>query len=68
MTKFMMAMAVGASALAFAPRPVAAAVCTDDYHKCLNDTWYYTGVSQTMANVECFASYAGCVRDKFLRQ
>lgn len=64
MTKFMLAVMVGASALAFAPQPVAAAECTEEYHKCLNDSWYYDGISQTMADVECFAGYVGCVRTR----
>lgn len=66
MMKFMLAMTVGASALAFGPQPVAAANCTENYNKCLNDSWYYEGVTQTLADIECFAEYAGCVRRKLL--
>lgn len=64
MTKLMIALAVGASALAFTPQDAAAAECTDGYHKCLNDSWHYTGISQTMADIECFAEYVGCVGRK----
>lgn len=64
MTKFMIALTVGASALAFAPQEAAATECTENYNKCLNDTWQYTGFTQVLADVECFAEYVGCVGDK----
>ncbi len=64
MTKLMITLTVGVSALAFAPQEAAATDCTDGYHQCLNDTWHYTGISQTMADMECFAEYVGCVGRK----
>lgn len=64
MTKLMITLMVGASGLAFAPQEAAASDCTDGYYGCLNDTWHYTGVAQTMADIECFAEYVGCVGSK----
>lgn len=65
MMKFMIAVAVGVGALAFAPQPVAAdAECTRQYNQCLNDSWDLEGWSQTMADIECFAEYTGCVAKK----
>lgn len=64
MSKLMIALTVGASALAFAPQEAAASDCTDGYNECLNDTWHYTGITQTLADIECFAEYIGCVGSK----
>jgi hypothetical protein len=66
MTKFALTLVVAASALTFAPGPAAAADCTKQYVKCLNDTWYYTGMLKEMADLECSAEYAGCVAKKWL--
>lgn len=66
MTKVLAGLAIAASAVAFAPQPVAAASCTQQYTKCLNDTWFYTGELQRMADLECSAEYAGCVAKKWL--
>ena len=65
MIKLTMVLALAASALAFVPQPVAAAECTQNYVKCLNDTWYYDGVLQDMADMECSTSYAGCIAKKW---
>lgn len=62
MTKMMMIAMIAGSALALGPGPVAAADCTRQYTKCLNDTWDLKGALQVMADVECFAEYTGCVR------
>lgn len=64
MTKLMIMLAMAASAVTFVPQPVAAADCTDQYVKCLNDTHDLTGWVQVMADVECFAEYTGCVASK----
>lgn len=66
MRKLVLTLAMAASAVAFAPGPAAAASCTDAYVKCLNDSWYYDAVLQSMADVECSAEYAGCVARKWL--
>lgn len=62
MTKLMLVLAIAGSAMTLAPQPVAASGCTDDYVKCLNDTHALQVVLRTMADVECFADYIGCVR------
>lgn len=65
MIKLTMVLALAAGALAFVPQPVAAAGCTQGYVQCLNDTWYYEGTLQEMADLECSTSYAGCVAKKW---
>jgi hypothetical protein len=62
MTKLILTAGLVAVAAAFAPQPVAADTCTDNYEKCLNDTWDKEGVSRFLADIECFAGYVGCVR------
>lgn len=44
----------------------AATSCTATYEKCLNDTWDMKGVAQYLANLECGARYAGCIRQAIL--
>lgn len=61
MSKLMLILAVAASAVTLAPVPAAAAPCTDAYMSCLNDSYQLKGVLRTMADIECFASYTGCV-------
>ena len=62
MKKLMLALAVTAGAMTAAPQP-AHAECAADYAKCLNDTWYYSGMLKKMADVSCFAAYVGCLRN-----
>ncbi len=66
MTKLVMALALAAGALTFAPGQAAAADCTKQYVKCLNDSYLYEGSLQHMADLECSAEYAGCVVKKWL--
>lgn len=67
MTKLVLTLVLAAGAIPFIPQPVAAeASCTDQYVKCLNDTWYYEGTLQHMADMECSMEYAGCVARKWL--
>ncbi|MEJ2504047.1 MAG: hypothetical protein P8177_12185 [Gemmatimonadota bacterium] len=66
MTKLILMLAIAGSAVAFVPQPAAAAACTDGYVKCLNDSYYLTGVLQKMSDVDCFAEYVGCVRRSLL--
>lgn len=40
----------------------AAKTCVDVYEQCLNDTWDTSGLSRYLANLECAARYAGCLR------
>ncbi|HEY0808770.1 MAG TPA: hypothetical protein VGD49_01365 [Longimicrobiales bacterium] len=44
--------------------PIAAnaATCVDIYQQCLNDTWNTSGLTRILADIECGAKYAGCVR------
>jgi hypothetical protein len=66
MTKLMMILAIAGSAVAFVPEPAAAASCTEEYAQCLNDSWALQAALRTLADVECFAEYAGCVRRSLL--
>ncbi len=40
----------------------AAKTCVDVYEQCLNDTWNTSGLTRYLANLECAARYAGCLR------
>jgi len=62
MTKLIVATGIVAVATVFAPQPVAASECVRGYEACLNDTWDTSGWTRVLADVECFASYVGCVR------
>lgn len=64
MTKLILTLTLAAGAVTVAPRPVAAAGCTDEYVTCLNDSYDLTGVLQTMADIECFAGYGACIARK----
>ncbi len=66
MTKLMMGLVIAGSAMTFVPQPVAAASCTEQYAQCLNDSWGLSPMLRTMADIECFAEYSGCVRRKLL--
>lgn len=70
MRKLVAVLTVVAAAVAFAPRPAAAqeAECTDNYVKCLNDSYHLKGLLQVMADVECFADYVGCVAADIVRK
>lgn len=52
--------------VALAPRSVTAqeAGCTNNYTKCMNDSWESTGLIQVMADIECFGDYVTCIRKK----
>jgi hypothetical protein len=52
----MAAFAVGSPAVA------SAATCQDNYYTCLNNTWETRGLARLMADLECGARYAGCMR------
>lgn len=40
----------------------AAKACVDVYQQCLNDTWNTSGLARYLADLECAARYAGCLR------
>lgn len=40
----------------------AAKTCVETYEQCLNDTWNTSGLTRYLANLECAARYAGCLR------
>lgn len=63
MKKLIAVLAMVVATVAFAPPQAAAqeANCTDDYVKCLNDSYQLTGALRLLADVECFADYVGCV-------
>jgi hypothetical protein len=69
MKKLIAVLTLAMATAVMAPRPVAAedGSCTDNYVKCLNDTWYLTGWLQTMADIECFAEYTGCVKRSIMK-
>ncbi len=61
MRKLILTVALSTGAIAAAAPPLHAE-CTANYVRCLNDTWYYSGMLKKMADVSCFASYVGCLR------
>lgn len=61
MTKFIVTAGIVAVATVFAPQSVAAQECVRGYEACLNDTHDTSGWTQTLADIECFAGYVGCV-------
>jgi hypothetical protein len=61
MSKLILMLTVIAGAALVAPSPVAAEDCTREYMQCLNDTYDLDGWLQTLADIECFAIYTGCV-------
>lgn len=67
MIKTMLAVFIGASALVFVPQPVAASSCADAYTRCLNDSYHYDDAMIILADIDCFAEYVGCVREKILK-
>jgi hypothetical protein len=40
----------------------AAKTCVQIFEECLNDTWNTSGISRVLADLECAARYAGCLR------
>lgn len=70
MNKLIAVLTLALATAVMAPRPVAAqhADCTDNYVRCLNDSWELSGWLQTMADVECFADYVGCVRGSIMKK
>jgi hypothetical protein len=40
----------------------AAKSCVDVYQECLNDTWNTSGLTRYLADLECAARYAGCLK------
>ena len=65
MMKLIAGLTMMLSVAAFSPQPAAAADCTAEYTKCLNDTYELDGWLQVMADVECGADYAACIMKKF---
>ena len=60
-TKVMLFALIAASALT--PSLASAAkTCVETYEQCLNDTWDTSGLTRYLANLECAARYAGCLR------
>lgn len=66
MTKLAFILAAGVGAVTFVPQQATAQTCTRSYQKCLNDTWDTEGATRLLADVECAAVYAGCVRKTIL--
>ena len=69
MKKLIAVLTLAVATVALGPRPMAAqsADCTTDYVSCLNDTHHLEGWLQTMADLECFAEYSGCVAKKIMK-
>ena len=63
MKKLIAVLTMAVATVAFGPRTAAAqeADCTDNYVKCLNDSYELEGALRLLADVECFADYVGCV-------
>ena len=63
MKKLIAGLAMVAASVAFVPQPAVAqdSDCTDNYVKCLNDSYELGGLLLLLADVECFADYVGCV-------
>lgn len=63
MRKLIAGLALVAASVGFVPQPAAAqeADCTQNYAKCLNDSYELKGLLLLLADVECFADYVGCV-------
>jgi hypothetical protein len=45
------------------PQADASVDCTDAYMTCLNDSWDKKGFAELLANLECGARYARCIKD-----
>lgn len=69
MKKLIAVLTLAVAMVGFAPRPAVAleASCTDSYVKCLNDSYDLEGILRTMADLECFAEYTGCVAGKIVQ-
>ena len=69
MRKLIAVLTMVAATMALAPRPATAqeADCTNNYVKCLNDSYELKGFLRLMADVECFADYVGCVAGEIIR-
>jgi hypothetical protein len=61
MTKLILTLILLAGSAALVPQPVAAAECTRQYSKCLNDSYDTSGWLRVLADLECGAQYAGCI-------
>jgi hypothetical protein len=48
------------------PAAASARTCISVYEQCLNDTWNTSGITRILADIECGARYAGCVRAAIL--
>jgi hypothetical protein len=57
---------IAIAGLAIATPAANAATCVQIYEKCLNDTWDTSGFARILADLECAAKYAGCVRAAIL--
>jgi len=68
MKKLIAVFTLAVATVALAPRPVAAqhADCSWGYTQCLNDSWELKGILQSMADIECFTDYLGCIRKGIL--
>jgi hypothetical protein len=58
----LMILAVVAATSATPSIASAARTCVATYEQCLNDTWDTSGLTRYLANLECAARYAGCLR------
>lgn len=64
MTKLIIILAAAVGTVAIGASPASAASCTEQYQKCLNDSWDTEGATRLLADVECAAEYTGCVANK----
>ncbi len=69
MRKLIAVLTLALATVALAPRPAAAqeADCTRNYVSCLNDSYDLEGIFQTMADIECFTEYLGCIATEPLK-
>lgn len=40
--------------------------CIGIYELCLNNSWNTSGITRMLADIECAARYAGCIRSAIL--
>ena len=69
MRKLIAVLTLAVMAVPIAPRAAEAeeADCTNQYVACLNDSYHLEGILQSMADLECFAEYTGCVTRKLIQ-